>query len=95
MHVTPPERKYRMHVTFISENNEHCPLCLICNKVLASESLKPGKLKRHLQTEHVSHRNRSVEFFIAYCGHGKEQRQSFASEFIIESIQEHRLRFPC
>ena len=31
--------------TFITENNEHHPLHLICNKVLASESLKPGKLK--------------------------------------------------
>ena len=48
--------------TFISENNDHRPLFLICFKVWASESLKPAKvlsqqseslkLKRHLQTEH-------------------------------------------
>ena len=32
-------------LNFISENNECHPPCLICNKVLASESLKPAKLK--------------------------------------------------
>ena len=35
----------RYGFTFIMENSEHRPLCSICNKVLASESLKPGKLK--------------------------------------------------
>ena len=39
--------------TFITENNEHCPLYLICNQVLAGESLKPAKLKRHLHTKHI------------------------------------------
>ena len=50
-------------LTFVSENNERYPPCLICNKVLASESLKPAKLKRHLHTKHNSRRNRPVEFF--------------------------------
>ena len=49
--------------TFISENNEHRPLCLICNAVLASESLKPDKLERHHHTKLDSHRNKPVEFF--------------------------------
>ena len=40
--------------TFIPENNELCPLCSICNQVLAGESLKPAKLKRHLHTKHNS-----------------------------------------
>lgn len=70
--------------TFISENNEHRPLCLICNKVLASESLKPAKLKRHLHTKHDSHRNKPVEFFQHLLRASKRQRQSFESEFVTE-----------
>ena len=70
--------------TFITENSEHRPLCLICNKVLASESLKPGKLKRHLQTEHDSYRNRPVKFFHRLLRTWEKQRQSFESECIDE-----------
>ena len=70
--------------SFITENSEHRPLCLICNKVLASESLKPGKLKRHLQTERDSYRNRAVEFFHRLLLTWEKQRQSFESEFIDE-----------
>ena len=46
----------------ISENNEHCPLCSIRKKALASESLKPAKLK-HLYTKHDFHRNSRVTIF--------------------------------
>ena len=70
--------------TFISENDEHRPLCLICNKVLASESLKPAKLKRHLHTKHDSHRNKPVEFFHRLLRTAERQRQSFESEFVNE-----------
>ena len=52
--------------------------------MLASESLKTGKLKRHLQTEHDSHRNRRVEFFHNFLWTREGQRQSFESEFINE-----------
>ena len=30
------------------------PLCLICNELFATESLKPSKLKRHLDLNHAS-----------------------------------------
>ena len=70
--------------TFILENDEHRPLCFICNKVLASESLKPAKLKRHLHTKHDSHRNKPVEFFHRLLRTSERQRQSFESEFVNE-----------
>ena len=69
--------------TFISENYERRPLCLICNKVLVSESLKPAKLKQHLHTKHDSRRNRHVEFFHRLLRTSKRQR-SFESEFVNE-----------
>ena len=71
-------------LTFVSENNERCPRCLICNKVLASESLKPAKLKRHLHTKHDSHRNRPVEFFNCLLPTSERERQPFESEFVNE-----------
>ena len=71
-------------LTIVSENNERCPPYLICNKVFASESLKPAKLKRHLPTKHDSHRNRLVEFFncLLRTSERQIQKQSFESEFV-------------
>ncbi|MBN3307061.1 ZMYM6 protein, partial [Amia calva] len=36
--------------TSILVKNEEKPQCLICHKVLSSKSIKPNKLKRHLET---------------------------------------------
>ena len=33
---------------FIFQNGEEKPKCVICNKILVSESMLPNKLKRHL-----------------------------------------------
>lgn len=44
-------------------NNEQRPICVLCSEVLANDSLKPVKLKRHLQTKHSEHVNKSVDFF--------------------------------
>ena len=70
--------------TFRTENNEHRPLCLICNQVLAGESLEPAKLKRHLYTKHNSLCNRSVEFFDRLLRTSEKQRQLIKSEFVNE-----------
>ena len=51
---------------------------------MASKSLKPGKLKRHLPTEHDSYRSRPVEFFHCLLRTWEKQRLSFQSEFIHE-----------
>ncbi|GFW90347.1 zinc finger BED domain-containing protein 5 [Trichonephila clavipes] len=33
-------------------NREENPLCVICSKILAADSMKPNKLKRHFETLH-------------------------------------------
>ena len=38
--------------TFVLQNGEEKPQCVICNKILASESMLPNKLKRHLTSSH-------------------------------------------
>lgn len=49
--------------TFNEIHNEQRPVCVICNDVLANESMKPGKLKRHLQTNHSEYIDKPTSFF--------------------------------
>ncbi|GFY24806.1 SCAN domain-containing protein 3 [Trichonephila clavipes] len=37
----------------ITEVNGEKPLCVICSKILAADSMKPNKLKRHFETLHA------------------------------------------
>ncbi|XP_077301694.1 protein FAM200B-like [Arctopsyche grandis] len=39
------------------------PMCLLCSKVLASHSMRPVKLKRHLETLHSEYVEKPIEFF--------------------------------
>ena len=49
--------------TFQNCKGNEQPLCLICNELLAPESMKPSKLKRHLESKHVSYVNKPKEYF--------------------------------
>ncbi|XP_063902632.1 zinc finger BED domain-containing protein 5-like [Zophobas morio] len=44
-------------------NEEERPLCVICSKILAADSMKPNKLKRHLETLHSEYVNKPRQFF--------------------------------
>lgn len=62
------ERKYQdqyiqFGFTFIEEKGKHRPKCVICLEILASESMKPSKLKRHLETKHPQYINKDKQFF--------------------------------
>ena len=70
--------------TFITENDEQRPLCLLCNEVLANESLIPTKLKRHLDTKHDSYSNKPATFFQRILRTSEQQRRSFESEFLTQ-----------
>ncbi|GFT04644.1 DUF4371 domain-containing protein [Trichonephila clavipes] len=39
--------------TITKVNGEEKPLCVICSKILAADSMKPNKLKRHFETLHA------------------------------------------
>lgn len=49
--------------TCTTVGNEERPQCVVCLKVLACDSLKPNKLRRHLETKHPEHKDKPVEFF--------------------------------
>lgn len=40
------------------------PLCVICCTALSNESMKPSKLKRHLELTHPTYINKPIDFFI-------------------------------
>ncbi|XP_067143100.1 zinc finger BED domain-containing protein 5-like [Centruroides vittatus] len=44
--------------TFCVVGDEERPMCVICNEKLAKESMKPAKLKRHLETKHKELQNK-------------------------------------
>ncbi|KAL2101246.1 hypothetical protein ACEWY4_003007 [Coilia grayii] len=39
------------------------PQCVVCAEVLANDSMKPCKLKRHLETKHADLTNKPVDYF--------------------------------
>jgi len=65
----PKKRKYQddyLGFGFIkSEKDDSLPLCLICFKVLTNDSMKPSKIKTHMETKEyfeallTAHRNQT------------------------------------
>ncbi|XP_050064469.1 protein FAM200B-like [Aphis gossypii] len=67
--VNKKDRKYqdsyiKFGFTFDVEKGE--PKCVICLERLASESMKPSKLKRHLVTKHPQFQHKEEDFFKRY-----------------------------
>lgn len=53
------------------------PQCIICNNILANESLKPSKLKRHLETQHAELIDKPLEYF-----QRKKKDTKLAAQFV-------------
>ena len=49
--------------TSIVHKGVETPQCLICNKVLSVESMKPSKLKQHLHSIHLNFADKGRSFF--------------------------------
>ena len=69
----PLKNKFKYNESFvqfgfivINTGGEEKPQCVLCHKVIASSSLKPCKLKRHLETHHPNSTNTGVDFFKRY-----------------------------
>ena len=62
------KRKYNeSYISFgfvnVEIHDEHRPKCVVCGEVLANESLRPSKLKRHLERNHPDKASESLAFF--------------------------------
>ena len=57
------EEYLKFGFTSIVSNGIEKPQCVLCNVVLSAGSMKPSKLKRHLETKHPNHVTKDLEFF--------------------------------
>jgi hypothetical protein len=48
--------------TYSTVDGEQRPQCLICSELLANDSMKPVKLKRHMDTKHAEFKNKPIAF---------------------------------
>ena len=67
--------------TIITQNGEERIFCLICNKILASESLKPAKLKKHLEFKHCPYVSNPVSYFERLLQASQEQKNLLGSRY--------------
>ena len=44
-------------------HSEEKPKCVLCNKVLSNDSMRPVKLKQHLENVHPQHINKDKTYF--------------------------------
>ncbi|KAL7638491.1 UNVERIFIED_CONTAM: hypothetical protein RMT77_011061 [Armadillidium vulgare] len=49
--------------SFMGDEDNPKPLCVICGETLSNGSLKPSLLMRHLETKHPSYKQKDVSFF--------------------------------
>jgi len=49
--------------TVIIESGEEKPQCVLCNKVLSNDSMRPTKLKQHLKNVHPQNKDKDKSFF--------------------------------
>ena len=60
-------------------NGKECPQCVICNKLLANESMLSNKLKRHLSSVHPSLVEKPKEYFLHKLEKLTNQKASISS----------------
>lgn len=48
---------------YCGDTNDPKPWCLLCEKILSNNSMKPSLLQRHLKTNHANFDGKSPEFF--------------------------------
>ena len=54
----------KLGFTFFDDENNPCPLCLVCGDKLSNENMVPNKPKRHFTSKHGHLSEKPVEYFI-------------------------------
>jgi len=48
-----------------SPTNESTPMCLLCEKTFSNDSMKPSKMKDHLEIIHCDKKSKELDYFKA------------------------------
>ena len=76
------KRKYdESYFTSVVVNNEERPQCVLCNKVLSNDSMRPAKLKQHLHNVHPHSKDKEKTYFERQSRALKKMRLNASGEF--------------
>ena len=69
--------------------DERLPQCLICERTLCNDSLKPSKLAAHLESAHAEHADKKLDYFqnLKDVYFKKKQQKSLSSMFASQSCR--------
>ncbi|KAB0342785.1 hypothetical protein FD754_019711 [Muntiacus muntjak] len=65
------------------------PQCVICNNILANESLKPSKLKRHLETQHAE----LISLLNIFKGRKKIEKALLSSYLVAYRVAKEKMAY--
>ena len=89
--AAPSKKKCRHYSTeylsygFIpAPQNGTKPMCLICMDVLSNDSMKPSKLKIHLEKKHIGKKDKPVEYF-------KKLRDDFKKRKTVSQVFDNKV----
>lgn len=80
-----PYKDYFLKYGFVNcaaPGHDASPMCVICTEKLANESLKPTKLKRHLETLHPDLADKPLDFF-----QRKAQETKASADVLIKTVK--------
>ncbi|XP_008189561.1 SCAN domain-containing protein 3-like, partial [Acyrthosiphon pisum] len=67
------------------KNGSHLPQCVICHTVLSNDAMRPGRLERHLITNHPSLKDKPIDFFHAKINSVKRMKLDSTGHFAREN----------
>lgn len=69
--------------TFVEKNGSHLPQCVNCHVVLSNDAMRPGRLERHLTTNHPSLKDKGPDFFMTKKSCLKRMKLDSTADFRI------------
>ena len=90
--MTAKIRKYdESYIQFgfasLIKHSEKKQQCVLCNKVLSNDSMRPAKLKQHLENVHPQHINKDKTYFERQRRALKSMRLDASSDFFRKNNQ--------
>ncbi|XP_049322931.1 zinc finger BED domain-containing protein 5-like [Astyanax mexicanus] len=85
-----PKRRYdeaylAFGFTVAEVGDEERPMCVLCLRQLAADSMRPNKLRRHLETSHPAHADKPINFFQRKLAEYRQQEKRMVKAASVNS----------